>query len=158
MMARASATWLRCGEDRHSRLLHLYDIGHVKLLSRHAGGDEHPLPVRQGLPGYAGLYSGLLLHPAAPEWDFDPWCLSPRPASRPGLHTGAWLDDDTAVQRFRARYLRCCGAGGRSVPEEFPGLKLPCGAQAGLSALDRSIESFLAIEIPHFQARAKQGI
>ena len=105
-----------------------------------------------------GLYSGLLLHPAAPEWDFDPWRLSPRTASRPGLHTGAWLDDDTAVQRFTGPDLRGCGAGGRSVPEEFPGLKLPCSAQAGLSALDRSIESFLAIEIPHFQARAKQGI
>jgi hypothetical protein len=104
MMARASATWLRCGEDRHSRLLHLYDIGHGKLLSRHAGGDEHPPPCPAGAAWICpGLYSGLLLHPAAPEWDFDPWRLSPRTASRPGLHTGAWLDDDTAVQRFRAR-------------------------------------------------------
>jgi len=119
-MARASATWLRCGEDRHSRLLHLYDIGHGKLLSRHAGGDEHPLPVRQGLPGYAELYSGLLLHPAAPEWDFDPWRLSPRTASRPGLHTGAWLDDFTAVQRFRARIFAAVALEKEAFQKSFP--------------------------------------
>jgi len=29
--------------------------------------------------------------------------------------------------------------------------------KVALLGIDRSIESFLAIEIPHFQARAKQG-
>jgi len=120
MMARASATWLRCGEDRHSRLLHLYDIGHGKLLSRHAGGDEHPSRSGRGCLDLALAVLGLLLHPLAPEWDFDPRCLSPRPASRPGLHTGAWLDDDTAVQRFRARIFATVALEEEAFQKSFP--------------------------------------
>jgi AMMECR1 domain-containing protein len=83
--------------------------------------------VMNTLPGPAGaawicpgLYSGLLLHPAAPEWDFDPWRLSPRTASRPGLHTGAWLDDDTAVQRFRARIFAAVALGKEAFQKSFP--------------------------------------
>jgi hypothetical protein len=62
----------------------------------------------------------LLLHPAAPEWDFDPWRLSPRTASRPGLHTGAWLDDYTAVQRFRARIFAAVAVEKEAFQKSFP--------------------------------------
>jgi len=159
MMARASATWLRCGEDRHSRLLHLYDIGHGKLLSRHAGGDEHPLPVRQGLPGYA---------PGC-----TPRCSSTlRPRSGTLIPGGPLPEQHQGQGCTRApgwMITRRCSASGpgssllwrwrkkRSRRVSRIEVALRCSSR-GLSALDRSIESFLAIEIPHFQARAKQGI
>ena len=158
-MARASATWLRCGEDRHSRLLHLYDIGHGKLLSRHAGGDEHPSlsgrgcldmarAVLRAAPPPCGPGVGLYIpggplpeqHQGqgctrAPGWMITRRCSASGPGS-------------SLLWRWRKRLSR------RVSRIE---VALRCSSR-GLSPLDRSIESFLAIEIPHFQARAKQGI
>lgn len=54
--------------------------------------------------------------------------------------------------------LRCGGLEKEAFQKSLMDCCRPAGLKQGLSALDRSIESFLAIEIPHFQARAKQGL